>query len=112
MVISKEGLVLIVVMVVLIFSWIRVVTIEGWLGCSVVTLLFCGVFGISSCVSFVIKVFTTERCVLEVIGENILLMCHGSRGNIFDVVRIEAFFVSAGTLKISVAAFDPLACAM
>ena len=83
---------LIVVLVVLIFSWIRVVTIEGWLGCSVVTLLFYEVFRISSCVSRVKKVFTTERCVLEVIGEIILLMWHGSRGNIFAAVRIEAFF--------------------
>ena len=104
---------LIVVLVVLTFAWIRVVTIEGWLGCSVVTLLFNEVFRTSSCVSRVIKVFTTERCVLEVIGENILLIWHCYRGNIFATVRIEAFFlVSTGTLKISVAAVDPLACAM
>ena len=73
MVISKEGLVLIVVLVVLIFAWILVVTIEGWLGCSLVT-LFNEFFSTSSCVSRVIKVFTTDCCVLEVIGEDILLI--------------------------------------
>ena len=90
MVISKEGLVLTVALAVLIFSWIRVVSIEDWLGCSVVDLLFYEVFRIFSWVNCVLKVFTAVRCALEVIGDNILLMWHSCMGNKFAVVRIEA----------------------
>ena len=68
MIFSKEGLVLFVALVVLIFSWIRLVSIEGWLGCSVVALLFYEVFSIFSRVNYVIKFFTAEPCALEFIG--------------------------------------------
>ena len=102
------------VLVIPIFFWIRGVTIQDqdWLSCSVVALLFYEVLWIFSCVRRVIKVFTTERYVLEIIGESILSMWQSSRGNIFAALRIEASFVSAGTLKFSMEAVDLLACAI